>query len=330
MCDQHLHAGNFIDPETDAPGSAEAYEIKRRWPVALRELKSLLDRMKDWQKANPEKLHPNLSKIEKKQFREVLMAAILADDKPALKRSVVRKMADKIGDYLLWRRESSIPVIHELIVLLPWWISHFPGEVMPKIRDIGLENILKGIVVPVQRVWREVLSADPVYLGHCACRSAGVVDDLKKDGRVFQMVSEADGRRLLDRFVDRYQDLKRQHGRVPDTDPESLSDWRIFRDDYLRDLPTLLENAEGDTDSLIGMGHSLGAVTTLMAAIESPSSFRALVLIEPTLFQFWQGALMRILAPFRLFRHSLLHLAGNAFGNHHASQICIARWNSGH
>lgn len=89
----------------------------------------------------------------------------------------------------------------------------------------------------------------------------------------------------------------------PDTDPETLSDWRIFRDDYLRDLPTLLENAEGDTDSLIGMGHSLGAVTTLMAAIESPSSFRALVLIEPTLFQFWQGALMRILAPFRLFRH---------------------------
>jgi pimeloyl-ACP methyl ester carboxylesterase len=89
----------------------------------------------------------------------------------------------------------------------------------------------------------------------------------------------------------------------PNTDPETLSDWRIFRDDYLRDLPALLENAEGGADSLIGMGHSLGAVTTLMAAIESPSSFRALVLIEPTLFRFWQGSLMRVLAPFRLFRH---------------------------
>ena len=220
MCDRHQHTHHFEDRDPAAADSREAKEIRRRWPIALHELKSLVDRMKDWQGANPEKLHPNLSKIEKKRLREALMAAILSDDKPELKRSVVRKMADKIGDYLLWRRESSIPVIHELIVLLPWWISHFPGEVIPKIRDIGLENILNGSVVPVQKVWQEVLSADPVYLGHCACRSAGVVDDLKKDGQVFQMVSEADGRRLLDRFVDRYQRLKDQYGQVPDTDPE--------------------------------------------------------------------------------------------------------------
>ncbi|MFL7813210.1 MAG: alpha/beta fold hydrolase [Anaerolineales bacterium] len=89
----------------------------------------------------------------------------------------------------------------------------------------------------------------------------------------------------------------------PGMDPEILCDWRIFRDDYLRDLPSLAVGREGVEVPVIGMGHSLGAVTTLMAAIESPDSFRALVLIEPTLFQPWRGAVMRVLAPYRVFRH---------------------------
>jgi len=220
MCD---HTDHHINPEGKWAESPESLEIKRRWPVALRELKALLNRMKDWQGANPEKLHPEIVKIEKKRLRDAIMSALIRDDKPGLKRKVARKMADKIGEYLLWRRESSIPVIHELIVLLPWWISHFPGKIIPEIRDIGLKNILNGSIVPIQRVWREVLSANPVYMGHCACRSAGIVDDLHKDGRVFQMVSESEGRLLLDRFVGRYQQLKKEYNRIPDTDPKYIA-----------------------------------------------------------------------------------------------------------
>jgi pimeloyl-ACP methyl ester carboxylesterase len=88
----------------------------------------------------------------------------------------------------------------------------------------------------------------------------------------------------------------------PGMDPEKLSNWRIFRDDYLLDLPTLIQESEGEHGPVIGMGHSLGAVTTLMAAIERPELFRALVLIEPTLFRPWRAGLMRALAPTRLFR----------------------------
>lgn len=85
------------------------------------------------------------------------------------------------------------------------------------------------------------------------------------------------------------------------SDPETLNNWRLFRDDYLTALPTHLE--ETGNQSLIGIGHSLGGMTSLMAAIEAPERFRALVLIEPTLFPSWQGFLMRISAPLNLFRY---------------------------
>lgn len=88
----------------------------------------------------------------------------------------------------------------------------------------------------------------------------------------------------------------------PGSDPDSLHDWRMFRNDYLDVLPAQLAETEGE-ETLIGMGHSLGAMTTLMAAIEAPEMFRALVLIEPTLFPNWVGLLMRGLGPLHLFRY---------------------------
>lgn len=87
----------------------------------------------------------------------------------------------------------------------------------------------------------------------------------------------------------------------PGSIPESMRDWRVFRDDYLEDLSCHLE--VGGVEQLIGMGHSLGAMTTLMAAIEEPERFRALVLIEPTLFPLYVGYAMRLLAPLNLFRY---------------------------
>ncbi|MEZ4549518.1 MAG: hypothetical protein R2874_03310 [Desulfobacterales bacterium] len=140
-------------------------EIERRWPIALRELSALIDRIKDISRGNPETLHKNLTDVEKQKLIEGLMNAILSDEQTELKRSVARRMADKIGTYLLWRRETTVPVIHELIVLLPWWISHLPGEVIPRLRDIGLNYILNGRVVPVQMAWQDILNADPLIWG---------------------------------------------------------------------------------------------------------------------------------------------------------------------
>ncbi len=88
----------------------------------------------------------------------------------------------------------------------------------------------------------------------------------------------------------------------PGSVPDELRDWRMFRDDYLAALPSHL-NAAGGEKALVGMGHSLGGMTTLMAAIEMPDRFKALVLIEPTIFPGWMGFLMRRLAPLYLFRY---------------------------
>jgi pimeloyl-ACP methyl ester carboxylesterase len=50
------------------------------------------------------------------------------------------------------------------------------------------------------------------------------------------------------------------------------------------------------------MGHSVGAMTTLMAAIKRPEYFRLLVLIEPVLFTRVRGTLNRLIAPLNILR----------------------------
>jgi len=110
-------------------------------------------------------------------------------------------------------------------------------------------------------------------------------------------------RAFLDPFLDDYQ-VKAIYLRPfwPGSEPGSLTDWRLFRDDYLTALPSHLK-AAGGAEKLIGMGHSLGGMASLMAAIEKPEKFQALVLIEPTIFPGWTGFLMRSLAPRNLFRY---------------------------
>ncbi len=94
----------------------------------------------------------------------------------------------------------------------------------------------------------------------------------------------------------------------PGSDPDRLKDWKDFRDDFLIFLDELESNQSLSGHSNIGssqvlaVGHSVGAMTILMAAIERPKLFRAIVLIEPVLFPLWQGAIMRALAPFNLLR----------------------------
>ena len=109
-------------------------------------------------------------------------------------------------------------------------------------------------------------------------------------------------RSFLGHFLGRYQ-TRAIYLRPfwPGSDPDCLRDWRLFRDDYLTALPDHLNKAGCET--LVGMGHSVGGMTTLMAAIEEPERFQALVLIDPTLFSPRKGFLLRSIAPFGLFRY---------------------------
>ena len=62
-----------------------------------------------------------------------------------------------------------------------------------------------------------------------------------------------------------------------DSKPENLRSWHPLSDD----LRSFLSSQPGP---VIGVGHSIGAIVTLRAALHDPSLFKALVLIDPVLF----------------------------------------------
>lgn len=64
----------------------------------------------------------------------------------------------------------------------------------------------------------------------------------------------------------------------PDSKVEDINDWHPLSDDLLRFLTT------GGHGPAIGVGHSIGGIVTLRAALRDPSKFRALVLFDPVLY----------------------------------------------
>jgi len=87
----------------------------------------------------------------------------------------------------------------------------------------------------------------------------------------------------------------------PGSNPNDIQDWQPFSDDLLHFLASSslgFDTSEKSTRStqpaplsanhqpvpVIGVGHSIGAIVTLRAALRDPGKFRALVLIDPVLF----------------------------------------------
>jgi pimeloyl-ACP methyl ester carboxylesterase len=65
----------------------------------------------------------------------------------------------------------------------------------------------------------------------------------------------------------------------PGSRPNGFRDWTPLTEDLLRFLDE--QQAEGT----VGVGHSMGGVATLDAALRRPELFRALVLIDPVIFR---------------------------------------------
>ncbi len=91
----------------------------------------------------------------------------------------------------------------------------------------------------------------------------------------------------------------------PGSNPSTCRDWIIFRDDYLGYLEGRFGPAPAFPNNpafqgIIGVGHSLGAMASLMAAIIEPAYFRCLVVIEPVLFSALRGSILSLLSPLGL------------------------------
>lgn len=59
---------------------------------------------------------------------------------------------------------------------------------------------------------------------------------------------------------------------------DGLNDWHPYSEDLLRFL------SDHQTGPVLGVGHSIGGIVTLRAALRDPGKFRALVLLDPVLF----------------------------------------------
>jgi pimeloyl-ACP methyl ester carboxylesterase len=59
---------------------------------------------------------------------------------------------------------------------------------------------------------------------------------------------------------------------------DDFQDWHPYSDDLLRFL------SDHTVDPVIGVGHSIGGIVTLRAALRNPQKFRTLILIDPVLF----------------------------------------------
>lgn len=99
-------------------------------------------------------------------------------------------------------------------------------------------------------------------------------------------------RQLIERLKSRYR-VVTVHSRclVPGSDPRSMRSW----DDMAEDLVVALRAAK--LDGVIGVGHSMGGVATLLASVKvkEPGLFRAVVALDPVLFSGWRKAAIDML-----------------------------------
>jgi pimeloyl-ACP methyl ester carboxylesterase len=84
---------------------------------------------------------------------------------------------------------------------------------------------------------------------------------------------------LLSHFLDRYRVFSiLQRPLWKGSNPKELNDWHILSEDLIRFFD------QQDIKSTIAIGHSLGSVVSLRAALNNQDRFKALVLLEPVLF----------------------------------------------
>jgi pimeloyl-ACP methyl ester carboxylesterase len=95
-------------------------------------------------------------------------------------------------------------------------------------------------------------------------------------------------RPLLARLAEKYRvTAMLQRPLWPGSRPENIEDWRPLTDDFLRFLDeqqTARFNV-AQHKPLVCVGHSMGGIALLRAALREPERFKAIVLLDPVLFR---------------------------------------------
>jgi pimeloyl-ACP methyl ester carboxylesterase len=111
-------------------------------------------------------------------------------------------------------------------------------------------------------------------------------------------------RQFLEALGRDYRVLAIQHRPMWSTmDPADMHDWRLVTGDLIDFLDA------HDLRDVVGVGHSLGGVATMYAAIQRPDLFRALVFVEPVFLPAELLATLRANPQISLFGNSLVQRA---------------------
>jgi pimeloyl-ACP methyl ester carboxylesterase len=84
----------------------------------------------------------------------------------------------------------------------------------------------------------------------------------------------------------------------PSPAPGSAPSWQVMGDDILRGLDA------ASATGIIGIGHSMGGVGTVVAAAKEPERFRGIVLLDPVILHPWLLASIAVARPIGLFRRN--------------------------
>lgn len=102
-------------------------------------------------------------------------------------------------------------------------------------------------------------------------------------------------RPLLSRLAENYHVTAMiQRPLWPESKPEDIQDWRPLTDDFLRFLDA------HQTGPIACIGHSMGGIALLRAALREPERFKAIVLLDPVLFPPYFIRAWRLLRGFKL------------------------------
>ena len=102
-------------------------------------------------------------------------------------------------------------------------------------------------------------------------------------------------RPLLSRLAENYHVAAMvQRPLWPESRPEEINDWRPLTDDFLRFLDAR------QSAPLVCVGHSMGGIVLLRAALREPERFNAIVLLDPVLFPPYYIALWSVLRAIKL------------------------------
>jgi len=99
---------------------------------------------------------------------------------------------------------------------------------------------------------------------------------------------------LITPLLDRYRVIgMHQRPLWPDSNPTTFRHWHQLADDLILFLE------QQNIKQVIGGGHSMGGVVSIIAAIKRPDLFSKLILIDPVIFD-WKYAIVTTLLPFFL------------------------------